>query len=759
MSSPDYVFSWIHLSDIHFGHGNTGYKYNQRIVLEFMKRDIVDLVENRTVPAPHAIIVTGDIAFSGAAVQDWEYARAAEWLQGIAGEVDVRADRVFVIPGNHDVQLNADADGNVSRLRSELWEGADISAALSTPADRELLARRVANYQAFAREFAPANTEAGIQGDGLYWRYRLPVNDQFSILLVGMNTALLCTGKAGDHDRRHLQVGNQQFAELFLDGVEEDDFVIALSHHPFDWLKDGEDLRALLPRVSHLYLSGHEHKAEGWGLRRLDGAEIVWVASGAVHDDQNASHRQHGYSVCSLWRSRKGRLILRVWPRLWTGSGDFVTNYHLVKKGDFADQRTRFRMTPAKAGAASAPPAAGSGSSWVSTNEREVPELQFGVLTCGHRDGVPGAAGGDRADPGGRTTLLDQWVRESYQRLPDGLLAPEDRSFRIAGFSTVLCSDPRERLEEVLGRPPSALVLLRVDSGRCQECSAAVARVVDRAREIGVRVLVVWRAPTEVPSDLLHSAVRFDYLPSLAAFSAGSPAPDLAAEKHNFLGWVKEIGDAQPRHPAVGIGVLLLNPEGELLLTRRRKSPEPQTYGTFGGPLGIRRNIAAELRRYAERELRLSGDDIDIGPLLCYSDVHDGLRHYVDLSFLAVADRSIRPIINDANHEWIGYRGEEPVYWFTFGEVMEFYAQDMLFTPVKTAFERLCILCLSTFATRGLLSRTERNPLEAISLTLELDGLRRRITNLPSAREIMRFLSQEKIQVNDPPAVVAGGAP
>ncbi len=57
--------SWIHVSDIHFGHGTTGYQWDQKLLVADLQRDVEAVTSSGKVPAPRHVFVTGDIAFSG----------------------------------------------------------------------------------------------------------------------------------------------------------------------------------------------------------------------------------------------------------------------------------------------------------------------------------------------------------------------------------------------------------------------------------------------------------------------------------------------------------------------------------------------------------------------------------------------------------------------------------------------------------------------------------------------------------------------
>ena len=64
------LFGWIHLSDLHVGHGDIGYQGEQRMVLRVLARDIKTQVSEigrllgRPDWRPDALLVSGDIAFS-----------------------------------------------------------------------------------------------------------------------------------------------------------------------------------------------------------------------------------------------------------------------------------------------------------------------------------------------------------------------------------------------------------------------------------------------------------------------------------------------------------------------------------------------------------------------------------------------------------------------------------------------------------------------------------------------------------------------
>ncbi|WP_437279843.1 TIR domain-containing protein [Sorangium sp. So ce375] len=323
------LFSWIHLSDIHFGHGSAGDRWDQRRVLHLVRTDIAAMVERGTVK-PDAILVTGDVAFSGNArkpapdQEPREYADAAVWLKGIAGDVGITPQDIFVVPGNHDVNRKVDDDDDVARLIRDLRAGvAPLDSELAKPKMRARLASRMSAYLEFAAQFAPAcRSPAAAPEERLFWTYRMQLSG-LRLRLVGLNTALLAADeRTFGEDRGRLRVGAEQVTRAMLEPpVARDELVIALSHHPLraGWVADERDVDTWIRSQMHIHLSGHVHQAETETSRAGSGGEFVRVTAGAAHGELEPNvPAAHGYSFASVMRDDAGKLWLRVWPRRWS---------------------------------------------------------------------------------------------------------------------------------------------------------------------------------------------------------------------------------------------------------------------------------------------------------------------------------------------------------------------------------------------------------------------------------------------------------
>lgn len=87
--------TWLHVSDFPIRGGDS---YDQDVVLRALVKGVAD--DRGQGPKPDVIFATGDIAHSG---KEQEYAIASKFFDALLAAAKPSKDRLFVIPGNHDV--------------------------------------------------------------------------------------------------------------------------------------------------------------------------------------------------------------------------------------------------------------------------------------------------------------------------------------------------------------------------------------------------------------------------------------------------------------------------------------------------------------------------------------------------------------------------------------------------------------------------------------------------------------------------------
>ena len=265
-----YLFSWIHLSDIHFGSGGEHHVADQRIVGDAIVKDLSRL------PAPvDRVFVTGDIAFKGAGD---EYAAASLWLQRVAAFAKTGVSAIRAVPGNHDVQRSI-SSGDWERHRDAVRLDARALDTAILKA-RDSLLSRLSNYSTFVRDLVPSHPkdELGWVGDWVEENVAIEGEIPFRVRISGLSTVWVSDeNDGGDPEPGHPVVPNMALALSQLRPIsvsvagKSPDLVLVLSHHPPEWLAENsrQNFERATGDVQHLHLCGHLHVSGASQNRRF----------------------------------------------------------------------------------------------------------------------------------------------------------------------------------------------------------------------------------------------------------------------------------------------------------------------------------------------------------------------------------------------------------------------------------------------------------------------------------------------------------
>ncbi len=297
----------LHLSDLHARAGDEAEPWRQRRVLgPAWQANLDALLED----GPFDLVCfTGDATDQGRAE---EFNEAGDFLLALMDRLRLDRDRLFVVPGNHDVDRRV-YPAAWSGLRDAAWQVDDLDLARwlaggpaprgIEPAWRKRVMERQAAYRAWVRdglgrgELDPA---AGTMG----YRVRLELRG-VPVHVIGLNTAWL---SGDDHDAARLWVTDAQAGRLATDAGGEplDGLRLVLQHHPLEELADGARIRAFLADHADLVLRGHLHETElatwadpGHSLRQL--------AAGRLYGGHRGDNWPNACQVVTLDLGADGR--------------------------------------------------------------------------------------------------------------------------------------------------------------------------------------------------------------------------------------------------------------------------------------------------------------------------------------------------------------------------------------------------------------------------------------------------------------------
>ncbi len=280
----------LHISDIHFKSPDC-LKESQDPDHPIRTRMMRDLnAQLASLGEVGAILIGGDIAFK-AAPDEYQAARA--WIEQLCENSGCPKERVFVVPGNHDVDRgligNSVQIQNVQHaiasapLDRREWR---LKQQLGDEASGQLLLQAHSAYNEFA---APYGCQ--IWPEKPFWHQDISLQDGVNLRLYGLTSTLLSGCEGNDDKRGDLYLSPIQ---TVLDPVPNT-VNLVLCHHPVDWLADGDVVEDTLNARAALQVFGHKHKQ-----RLVMDPNYVRFAAAAINPSRNELPYQPGYNLIRL---------------------------------------------------------------------------------------------------------------------------------------------------------------------------------------------------------------------------------------------------------------------------------------------------------------------------------------------------------------------------------------------------------------------------------------------------------------------------
>ncbi len=300
------TLTWLHLSDLHM---QSEASNDVQVVLDALWNDIPKQIE-KIGGQLDFIAFTGDITHSG---KKEEYKLAEKhFFEPLLQATEVARDKLFIVPGNHDVDRDL-IDVINPAIPYSLTDRDTVTELLKNNARRRLLFGAMSGYTNFVQDYFSSATNHQILRDpSNYYVQHLSVGNR-SIALIGLNSAWL-SGLTKDAngktiDRGNLLIGDKQVGDAIRE-AKDVTMRIALMHHPPSWLKefDESDVKRWLRSGCEFVLRGHLHVPE-FVIEKTLGGETISIPAGTVY---GGHEWLNGYNLVHLdFDTGQGQIILR----------------------------------------------------------------------------------------------------------------------------------------------------------------------------------------------------------------------------------------------------------------------------------------------------------------------------------------------------------------------------------------------------------------------------------------------------------------
>lgn len=269
----------LHLSDIHF------HNHSNKITDKAEEIATTCYTEARQSDAIF-IVVTGDIAYSGAAD---EYKVANDFLQLIKSKISAETScfvEIVLVPGNHDCQLKPEKISR-SLLINNVIENPDYAEDDSVV---DSCVEAQSNYFDFRNKLTTTQPKYDHK---LYTEYEFLITDK----VVRFSTINASWMSRIPENPGQLVYPANKFKDIISEPAE---IRFVLLHHPLHWYcpNSFHELRSIIRTHATAVLSGHEHQTNASEIKEHNSGTSFYFEAGALqpHEPNLAST----YSILSF---------------------------------------------------------------------------------------------------------------------------------------------------------------------------------------------------------------------------------------------------------------------------------------------------------------------------------------------------------------------------------------------------------------------------------------------------------------------------
>jgi predicted MPP superfamily phosphohydrolase/energy-coupling factor transporter ATP-binding protein EcfA2 len=299
----------LHISDLHFSIKDTfGQNTALGALLARVKQDRKKGLE------PEIVVVTGDIAKTG---QEAEYVQTKSFFAGLLKVLELPRERLFVVPGNHDVNRKAYRPKDIPAYENMT----ELNQELEDPAYRADLLKGMDAYFGYVESESTHLKPIGNRLVPFVTRYTARCGKTLG--MVGLNSAWMCRKSP---DEREIAIGEYQLGKALekAEKAGKADLTLYLFHHPLNWLWEADRRICRSKMDQSIILCGHLHDAAGGLVHDLD-ANLLQFQAGGAYLGVESEHPNRFQYLTIDWEANCIRLNFRKFDktrRHWVLDGE-----------------------------------------------------------------------------------------------------------------------------------------------------------------------------------------------------------------------------------------------------------------------------------------------------------------------------------------------------------------------------------------------------------------------------------------------------
>lgn len=287
----------LHLSDIHISERNSE---EVARLLTNLNCDVDLMCQSEKIKI-QAICLTGDLINSGSEYIPSFSTFERVFLMPVLNKLNLDSSSVFMVPGNHEVDLSKIDKFTEAGLVSQLTCGEAVKDLIYSQNQGAI--NRLSYFNEIQQKYCTAEV---VHADAFCRCYQKNI-EGITFGFACLNSSWRSSGKSSD-ERGNMILGAYQ-VEQAIHALENTKIKVCLLHHPLDWLMDWDkyEVEKLLCKFDFV-LNGHIHTLDAKNVVAYHGQSII-STSGRFYPSDDY---YNGYSIIIVDPDTyNGKVLLR----------------------------------------------------------------------------------------------------------------------------------------------------------------------------------------------------------------------------------------------------------------------------------------------------------------------------------------------------------------------------------------------------------------------------------------------------------------
>ena len=285
---------WLHLSDLHIGHGGE----TQDVAM----KQLVSAIANATSGTNlDFVLFTGDLAYSGM-LEEYQTFKAV--VLDPLRSLPIARNATFVsVPGNHDLDCDCSHPlvwNSLGNARQQVFWNFDDKG-------QQVRRNRAAGFSTYANFIKEENILGLDPTCEPASRLVFPTSQSKEITFICLNTALFSDKLLTEEEEKNISPLPTQSLRALVKPSDNENLIVVLGHHPVEWFeaRSKSHFKSAIRDLGAIYLHGHEHHIQAdfssHALRTLgfgaaypapleSGSPVPYTSTFALCELNNALH-------------------------------------------------------------------------------------------------------------------------------------------------------------------------------------------------------------------------------------------------------------------------------------------------------------------------------------------------------------------------------------------------------------------------------------------------------------------------------------